>query len=99
MLTVLLVRMRHHFDVFGYRERVIELSCWFGCGIVLNIWATHVRVSSLPGRVALWGTVPRRPWAAGRLSSNRLCLLDPGRIKTRIKINQGIYVDLAGAYL
>lgn len=45
VLTVLLVRMRHHFDVFGYRERVIELPCWFGCGVVLNIWATHVPTS------------------------------------------------------
>lgn len=35
---VLLVRMRQHFDVFGYRECVIELPCWFGRGIVLNIW-------------------------------------------------------------
>lgn len=85
MLTVLLVRMRHHFDVFGYRERVIELPCWFGCGVVLNIWARQVQVSSLPGRAALWATVPRRLCAAARLSSNRLCLLDPGRRKKKRK--------------
>lgn len=50
---VFLVCMRHHLDVFGHRECVIELSCWFGRGVVLNIWTQTHKSASLPGSVAL----------------------------------------------
>lgn len=51
---VFLVCMRHHLDVFGHRECVIELPCWFGRGVVLNICTHTYKSASLPGSVALF---------------------------------------------
>jgi hypothetical protein len=46
VLTILLIRMGHHLDVFGYREGVIELACRLGCGVMLNVWAPSVAYKS-----------------------------------------------------
>lgn len=56
---VFLVCMRHHLDVLGHRECVIELPCWFGRGVVLNIWTHTYKSVSLPGSVALFSASSR----------------------------------------
>lgn len=64
---VFLVCMRHHFDVFGHRERVVELPCWFGRGVVLNIWP-HAHKSVLCQQPRLCP----RPVRSSQTRENRL---------------------------